>query len=131
PVRRESEREAAPRGQRAAAHARPRSRPQADQARQADQAGASEQRPSPDPAASQAQETPQARASASAPARKGQRQWRWRHRRDPRQLQVAARTPGVSIVNRRNAVIGWGVWKLGKRVAKRKAKSATPTVEGG
>ncbi len=37
----------------------------------------------------------------------------------------------MSIVNRRNAVIGWGVWKLGKRAAKRKAKSATPSVEGG
>src|SRR5207244_2676899 len=92
PVRRESEREATPRGERAAAFPRPRSRPQADEAREADQAGASEQRPSPDPAAPQAQETPQARASASAPARKGQRQGR-RHRRDPRQLQVAARTP--------------------------------------
>jgi MYXO-CTERM domain-containing protein len=37
----------------------------------------------------------------------------------------------VGIVNRRNAVLGWGVWKLGKRVMKRKAKNATPTVEGG
>ena len=37
----------------------------------------------------------------------------------------------MSIVNRRNAVIGWGVWKLGKRFVKRKAKSATPTVEDG
>ena len=37
----------------------------------------------------------------------------------------------MSIVNRRNAVIGWGVWKLGKRVVKRKAKGATPTVEDG
>jgi LPXTG-motif cell wall-anchored protein len=37
----------------------------------------------------------------------------------------------VSIVNRRNAVLGWGVWKLGKRAAKRKAKGAAPTVEGG
>lgn len=37
----------------------------------------------------------------------------------------------MSIVNRRNAVIGWGVWKLGKRIVKRKAKSATPTVESG
>jgi hypothetical protein len=37
----------------------------------------------------------------------------------------------VSIVNRRNAVLGWGVWKLGKRAAKRKAKSAAPSVEGG
>jgi hypothetical protein len=37
----------------------------------------------------------------------------------------------MSIVNRRNAVLGWGVWKLGKRAAKRKAKSAVPSVEGG
>jgi hypothetical protein len=37
----------------------------------------------------------------------------------------------MSIVNRRNAVIGWGVWKLGKHAAKRKAKQAAPTVEGG
>jgi hypothetical protein len=37
----------------------------------------------------------------------------------------------VGIVNRRNAVLGWGTWKLGKRLAKRKAKSATPSVEGG
>jgi hypothetical protein len=37
----------------------------------------------------------------------------------------------VSIVNRRNAVLGWGIWTIGKRVAKRKAKSAAPTVESG
>jgi len=37
----------------------------------------------------------------------------------------------VGILNRRNAVLGWGVWKVGKRVAKRKAKGATPSVEGG
>jgi hypothetical protein len=37
----------------------------------------------------------------------------------------------VSIVNRRNAVLGWGVWKIGKRVLKRKAKGAAPSVEGG
>ena len=37
----------------------------------------------------------------------------------------------MGIVNRRNAVLGWGVWKVGKRVAKRKAKSAAPSVEGG
>ena len=37
----------------------------------------------------------------------------------------------MGIVNRRNAVLGWSVWTIGKRVAKRKAKSATPTVEGG
>ena len=37
----------------------------------------------------------------------------------------------MGIVNRRNAVLGWGVWTIGKRVAKRKAKSAAPTVESG
>jgi hypothetical protein len=37
----------------------------------------------------------------------------------------------MGIVNRRNAVLGWGVWKVGKRVAKRKARSAAPSVEGG
>ena len=37
----------------------------------------------------------------------------------------------MGIVNRRNAVLGWGVWKLGKRMAKKKAKGATPSVEGG
>ena len=37
----------------------------------------------------------------------------------------------MGIVNRRNAVLGWGVWKVGKRFAKRKAKGATPSVEGG
>jgi hypothetical protein len=37
----------------------------------------------------------------------------------------------VGIVNRRNAVLGWGVWKIGKRVAKRKAMGAAPSVEGG
>ena len=29
----------------------------------------------------------------------------------------------MGIVNRRNAVVGWVVWNVGKRVAKRKAKS--------
>jgi hypothetical protein len=37
----------------------------------------------------------------------------------------------VGIVNRRNAVLGWGVWKIGKRFAKRKARGAAPAVEGG
>jgi hypothetical protein len=37
----------------------------------------------------------------------------------------------VTIVNRRNAVIGWGVWKVSKRAMKRKAKAAKPSVEGG
>jgi hypothetical protein len=36
----------------------------------------------------------------------------------------------MSIVNRRNAVIGWGAWKLGKSAVKWKAKSAAPAVEG-
>ena len=30
----------------------------------------------------------------------------------------------MSIVNRRNAVLGWGVWQVGKVAAKRKAKQA-------
>ena len=37
----------------------------------------------------------------------------------------------MGIVNRRNDVLGWGVWTIGKRIAKRKAKSAAPTVESG
>jgi hypothetical protein len=37
----------------------------------------------------------------------------------------------VTIVNRRNAVLGWATWKVGKRMAKRRAKSAAPSVEGG
>ena len=37
----------------------------------------------------------------------------------------------MGIVNRRNAVLGWGVWKVGKRVLRRKAKGAAPSVEGG
>jgi hypothetical protein len=32
----------------------------------------------------------------------------------------------LGIVNRRNAVLGWGVWNIGKRVAKRKARAAVP-----
>jgi hypothetical protein len=32
----------------------------------------------------------------------------------------------VGIVNRRNAVLGWGVWKVVKKVGKRKAKAAVP-----
>jgi len=30
----------------------------------------------------------------------------------------------VSILNRRNAILGWGVWQVGKVAAKRKAKRA-------
>ncbi len=32
----------------------------------------------------------------------------------------------MGIVNRRNAVLGWLALKVGKRVAKRKARSAAP-----
>jgi hypothetical protein len=35
----------------------------------------------------------------------------------------------MGIVNRRNAVIGWSVWQVAKRVARQKAKSAAPTVD--
>ena len=37
----------------------------------------------------------------------------------------------MGIVNKRNAVLGWVTWQLGKRVAKKKAKAAVPAVEGG
>ena len=37
----------------------------------------------------------------------------------------------MSIVNRRNAVLGWLTWLTAKRVLKKKAKEAVPgTVEG-
>ena len=32
----------------------------------------------------------------------------------------------MAIVNKRNAVLGWSVWQIGKRVAKRKAREAVP-----
>jgi hypothetical protein len=35
----------------------------------------------------------------------------------------------MGIVNRRNAVLGWAVWNVGKRVAKKKAKGAVPSVD--
>ena len=41
------------------------------------------------------------------------------------------RVARVSVINRRNAVMGWAVWKIAKRVGKKKARDATPTVEGG
>lgn len=37
----------------------------------------------------------------------------------------------MSIVNRRNAVIGWLVVKLGKRAARHKAKGAVPSARTG
>jgi hypothetical protein len=35
----------------------------------------------------------------------------------------------MGIMNRRNAVVGWVVWNVGKRVAKRKAKAAVPAID--
>jgi hypothetical protein len=35
----------------------------------------------------------------------------------------------MGIVNRRNAMMGWAVWQVGKRVAQQKAKSAVPKVD--
>lgn len=32
----------------------------------------------------------------------------------------------MAILNKRNAVLGWSVWQVSKRVAKRKAKQAVP-----
>lgn len=32
----------------------------------------------------------------------------------------------MSIVNRRNAVMGWATWKVAKRVGKKKAREAVP-----
>jgi hypothetical protein len=35
----------------------------------------------------------------------------------------------MGIMNKRNAVLGWTVWQLGKRAAKKKAKAALPAVD--
>jgi hypothetical protein len=35
----------------------------------------------------------------------------------------------MSIMNRRNAMIGWAAVTIGKRLAKRKAKAAIPTID--
>jgi hypothetical protein len=35
----------------------------------------------------------------------------------------------MGILNKRNAVLGWGVWQVGKRVAKHNAKNAVPRVD--
>jgi hypothetical protein len=37
----------------------------------------------------------------------------------------------VGIVNRRNAVMGWAVWKIAKRAGKKKARSAAPGIQEG
>ena len=36
------------------------------------------------------------------------------------------RLAAMGIINKRNAVLGWGVWKVAKKVGKRKAKAAVP-----
>ena len=35
----------------------------------------------------------------------------------------------MGFMNRRNAFIGWVAWQVGKRVIRRKAKSAVPTID--
>lgn len=35
----------------------------------------------------------------------------------------------MTIFNRRNAVLGWFAWTVGKRVGKRKARQAVPTID--
>jgi hypothetical protein len=35
----------------------------------------------------------------------------------------------VSVFNRRNAAVGWATWAVGKRVLKRKAKGAVPSID--
>jgi hypothetical protein len=35
----------------------------------------------------------------------------------------------VSVINRRNAVFGWFAWAVGKRVLKKKAKDAVPSID--
>ena len=36
----------------------------------------------------------------------------------------------MGIFNKRNAVLGWVVWKVGKRLAKRKARDVVPGAGG-
>ena len=36
----------------------------------------------------------------------------------------------MTIINRRNAILGWGVWTVGKAQAKRKAKQSLKTEDG-
>jgi hypothetical protein len=35
----------------------------------------------------------------------------------------------VGVFNRRNAAVGWLTWMVGKRVLKKKAKDAVPTID--
>ncbi|HMB19318.1 MAG TPA: hypothetical protein VKO41_08425 [Gaiellaceae bacterium] len=36
----------------------------------------------------------------------------------------------MTIINRRNAILGWGVWTVGKAQARRKAKQSLKTEDG-
>jgi LPXTG-motif cell wall-anchored protein len=36
----------------------------------------------------------------------------------------------MGVINKRNAVLGWTVWQVGKRAAKRKARDAVPGSTG-
>jgi hypothetical protein len=35
----------------------------------------------------------------------------------------------VGVFNRRNAAVGWFAWAIGKRMLKKKAKSAAPSID--
>ena len=35
----------------------------------------------------------------------------------------------MGIVNRRNAMLGWAAWNVGKRIAKRRARNAVPAID--
>ncbi len=37
----------------------------------------------------------------------------------------------MAIVNKRNAVLGWLTWNVGKRAARKKARAAKPAIEDG
>jgi hypothetical protein len=37
----------------------------------------------------------------------------------------------MSVLNKRNALLGWAVWALTKQVAMRKARAAVPSASGG
>lgn len=37
----------------------------------------------------------------------------------------------MSIINRRNALLGWATWQAAKRMAEQKARSAVPSGESG
>jgi hypothetical protein len=36
----------------------------------------------------------------------------------------------MTIINRRNAILGWGIWTVGKAQARRKAKQSLKTEDG-